>query len=241
MEVIVSQYEEDVPSSQVNTNCISDLPDGIKTHFVQVCTPNQKGQARYRCLKCSHEFECSGRNRLIHHVAGISPNGSPTRHVKACPNPHRPLQDSLIEKIRREQPEKLLQQSLLRKRKEEKAIQLLSAQLLSDFHATFTSGESSPLNGSDSSSESQDDVPSKRRKVVPAVSDFASPLLVSSLQSYPKERLLAIIDFIQIISPQPLQLALFLQSTLSDISPSAKYIFLRNRGRHICIKIYTYA
>ena len=78
---------------------ISDDPLEVRTHYIMVTTPNFRGQARYKCLKCAHEFECTGRSRLIHHITGTPTNGANSRYVRYCPHPHEPLKQNLLKEL----------------------------------------------------------------------------------------------------------------------------------------------
>lgn len=75
---------------------ISDDPVLFQSHFIRLKVSNRKGQARYRCVTCSHEFECTGKLRLVQHILGRSYTGSQSRNVKYCPNPHLPLKNALL-------------------------------------------------------------------------------------------------------------------------------------------------
>lgn len=85
--------EIDIPSE---AGPISDEPSQIHSHFVRVSEANRKGQARFKCVKCDHAFECSGRKRLIQHILGYSHQANRYKNVRACPNPHQPLKDALM-------------------------------------------------------------------------------------------------------------------------------------------------
>ncbi len=73
-------------------------PSEVKSHFTIVEQANRKGQARYRCIMCHHEFSCTGKLRLVQHIVGIEFAGSNFKNVKACPNPFMPLKQALLKK-----------------------------------------------------------------------------------------------------------------------------------------------
>jgi hypothetical protein len=79
-----------------NTN-ISSLPDKYYTHFIQIVPPNKKGQARFSCRTCSHEFTCSGKRRRIQHILGKDYCLGKERNVVPCTKPFLPLKQALLE------------------------------------------------------------------------------------------------------------------------------------------------
>lgn len=97
---------------------ISADPKDVKTHFtvVQVSKPS-RGQTRYQCLRCNHEFECCGLGRLIQHVTGVRPLQSKTRDVRPCTNPYHPLRLNLLEVEAARGRESTAYRSILDKRK----------------------------------------------------------------------------------------------------------------------------
>eukprot|EP01040_Poterioochromonas_malhamensis_P015271 gene15271-17071_t len=96
---------------------IADEASKVKTHFEILSIPTRKGQARYRCIKCFHEFECTGRNRLIQHIIGTP--GKNRKNVKICPDPHIPMKLNLFksyqiqEEMKAEQAKTLLGKRIL--------------------------------------------------------------------------------------------------------------------------------
>jgi hypothetical protein len=80
-----------------DNNSISSLPDKYYTHFIQIIAPNKKGQARFSCRTCSHEFTCSGKRRRIQHILGKDYCLGKERNVVPCPKPFLPLKQALLE------------------------------------------------------------------------------------------------------------------------------------------------
>eukprot|EP01040_Poterioochromonas_malhamensis_P004899 gene4898-5254_t len=79
----------------MNWQPISNDPEEVKSHFDKISSPSKRGQARYRCKKCAYELECTGRGRLIVHIAGQLIPGT-QKQVKFCPNPDEGLKEALI-------------------------------------------------------------------------------------------------------------------------------------------------
>jgi hypothetical protein len=75
---------------------ISEDPNKFGTHFIRTTKPNKKGQTRYQCLTCSHEFTCSGKKRRIQHIIGKEFCLGKERNVSPCPNPYLPLKANLL-------------------------------------------------------------------------------------------------------------------------------------------------
>ncbi len=75
---------------------ISNNPEKFHSHFIKLRSPNRKGQTRYRCVTCSHEFECTGKLRLIQHILGAAYTGNQSKNVRSCPMPYQPLKDALL-------------------------------------------------------------------------------------------------------------------------------------------------
>lgn len=162
---------------------ISSDPDHIKSHFA-VIDHSHKGQVRYRCLTCSHEFSCNGRNRLIHHLTGMSPSGA-AKHVKPCPNPHQPLKDALINQINQEFPAK--KENLLRRRKLRELMDLSSS----------SSKRLRPSGG---------EIAIEGAKENPSASTTAS----DAVHDLPKERVLKVLQVLEVICPEYFKTALFI-------------------------------
>jgi hypothetical protein len=76
---------------------ISDRASEYYTHFSAIRTSNRRGQMRYRCRTCLHEFECSGKMRRIQHILGHDLSISKERNVRSCPVPHSPLKNDLLQ------------------------------------------------------------------------------------------------------------------------------------------------
>lgn len=75
---------------------ISNNPEKFHSHFIKLRSPNRKGQTRYRCVTCSHEFECTGKLRLIQHILGSAYSGNQSKNVRSCPMPYLPLKEALL-------------------------------------------------------------------------------------------------------------------------------------------------
>lgn len=107
---MASEFQQIIPE-------ISSDPNDVKSHFFLINQPSRHGQARYRCRTCRHEFECSGRSRLIHHVTGMNPDGTPVKHVRSCPSPFPPLREALIQQLGQKLPQQESAATVLAKRK----------------------------------------------------------------------------------------------------------------------------
>lgn len=171
-------------------NNISSNPKDVKTHFtvVQVSKP-MRGQTRYRCLRCQHEFECCGLGRLVQHITGTRPTPTKTRDVKACPNPYRPLRDSLleVEEIRRK--DLTAYRSLLMKRKDDGI----------RFEDQYTD-----LNETKNFNNSSSNGPDVSR--APEQYDNSG-----DVTGFSRDKLLALVLTMRTLSPQFMQLALLIQ------------------------------
>ncbi len=171
-------------------NNISSNPKDVKTHFtvVQVSKP-MRGQTRYRCLRCQHEFECCGLGRLVQHITGTRPTPTKTRDVKACPNPYRPLRDSLleVEEIRRK--DLTAYRSLLMKRKDDGI----------SFEDQYTD-----LNETKNFNNSSSNGPDGSR----ATEQYDNS---GDVTGFSRDKLLALVLTMRTLSPQFMQLALFIQ------------------------------
>lgn len=75
---------------------ISSDPEGLYSHFIRLTKPSKKGQSRFRCVTCGHEFESSGRKRPIQHIIGYSFKPGLMKSVKTCLKPFQPLKDNLM-------------------------------------------------------------------------------------------------------------------------------------------------
>jgi hypothetical protein len=98
------QAIEQVHRSDVSAIISSD-PKYVKSHFQLIREPDRRGQARYKCLTCSHEFECSGRGRLYQHILGRSWD-TVRKNAKSCPSPYEPLRLNLVEFVKNQAMEK---------------------------------------------------------------------------------------------------------------------------------------
>jgi hypothetical protein len=87
------------------SNIISSDPKFVKSHFQLIREPDRRGQARYKCLTCSHEFECSGRGRLYQHILGRSWD-TVRKNAKSCPSPYEPLRLNLVEFVKNQAVER---------------------------------------------------------------------------------------------------------------------------------------
>lgn len=88
------------PTSSPDESPISSKPEEYFTHFTKLMTSNKRGQTRYRCRTCLHEFECSGKIRRIQHILGNDLYISKEKNVRSCPNPYLPLKHALLELYR---------------------------------------------------------------------------------------------------------------------------------------------
>lgn len=96
-------------SEKKTTGKISDDPDDYHSHFTQLTAKTSKGQARYRCVTCGHEFSCSGKRRKLQHILGrdFLLGKCKNRNVVPCPSPHEPLKRALLELCKLEGNESL--------------------------------------------------------------------------------------------------------------------------------------
>jgi hypothetical protein len=74
---------------------ISNNAEKFHSHFIKMRSPNRKGQTRYKCNTCGHEFECTGKLRLIQHILGAAYSGNQSKNVRSCPSPYLPLKEAL--------------------------------------------------------------------------------------------------------------------------------------------------
>jgi hypothetical protein len=74
---------------------ISSDPEKLHSHFIKLRNPDRKGQSRYRCVTCCHEFECTGKLRLIQHVLGSTYSDKQKKNVRSCPRPYTPLKEAM--------------------------------------------------------------------------------------------------------------------------------------------------
>jgi hypothetical protein len=74
---------------------ISNNAEKFHSHFIKMRSPNRKGQTRYKCVTCGHEFECTGKLRLIQHILGAAYSGNQSKNVRSCPQPYLPLKEAL--------------------------------------------------------------------------------------------------------------------------------------------------
>lgn len=228
---------------------ISAEPKSIKTHFTVVNIPNRRGQARYRCLRCNHEFECSGRSRLIHHVAGVSPSGSQIKHVRACSNPYEPLRLALLADIRKKDIGRRFDfKSLLEKRKDPEdgegdeydADDLADGEvdgpqavhtIHSDSDTSDLLNQPNPHLGStipttsitmESPTEGVDftDAPARKIRKVGRRPTYC----VSGLARFPKEKLLSIVQTMHQIAPQIVQLSLMMEQASGNLPADLVYL-----------------
>lgn len=219
---------------------IADEASKVKTHFEILSIPTRKGQARYRCIKCSHEFECTGRNRLIQHIIGTP--GKNRKNVKICPDPHVPMKLNLLksnqiqEEMKAEQTKTLLGKRILEGNN--------NSTILTDFHSSVVSStdeESSTVTLS-SANTSPNLTPDKSRSPVSlllsssafhqlpsyqssqinnegrkrqrlSLSSTSSPSLEILPEQYRNlERMTSIINNIHNISPQVLKIAILMEN-----------------------------
>jgi hypothetical protein len=75
---------------------ISDTPEEYYTHYIKLKPSSRKGQTRFRCKTCLHEFECSGKVRRLQHILGNDFSLSKERNVRCCPVPYQPLKSALL-------------------------------------------------------------------------------------------------------------------------------------------------
>lgn len=87
-----------MPSLEISTVKISEDPDDYHSHFVQLTPKTNKGQARYRCVTCGHEFSCSGKRRKLQHILGkdLLIGNCKNRNVVPCKKPYEPLKRNLL-------------------------------------------------------------------------------------------------------------------------------------------------
>ena len=93
---------EDIPIEPMSTDTISNDPSQVGSHFIQLRDRNKKGQTRFRCKTCGHEFTCSGKKRLIQHIIGKEYLIGKQRNISPCENPYLPLKEALLQKHRRD-------------------------------------------------------------------------------------------------------------------------------------------
>ncbi len=86
-----------IPSKSVR---ISNNSEEYYTHFTKLKPSSRKGQTRYRCKTCLHEFECSGKIRRIQHILGNDLIIAKEKNVRSCPKPHEPLKAALLDLYR---------------------------------------------------------------------------------------------------------------------------------------------
>lgn len=77
------------------SEAISSEADDYLSHFHCLSMKNEKGQARYRCVTCHHEFESSTKIRLIRHIIGYCDRPGVYMGVRSCSKPHLGLQENL--------------------------------------------------------------------------------------------------------------------------------------------------
>jgi hypothetical protein len=87
------------------TTVVSEDPKYFASHFIRLTKPNKKGQTRYRCVMCQHEFTCSGRKRRIQHILGKDYCIGKERNVSPCENPFLPLKENLLKMYDQESSE----------------------------------------------------------------------------------------------------------------------------------------
>eukprot|EP01040_Poterioochromonas_malhamensis_P000912 gene912-967_t len=78
-------------------NWISSDPRFFETHFIQLTKRKNKGQAKYRCRMCNHEFTCCGKRRRLQHILGDDLVLGKTKNVINCRCPYLPLKNALIQ------------------------------------------------------------------------------------------------------------------------------------------------
>lgn len=140
VDVVVEKIE--TPSLPLHTllasEPISDNPAKIHSHFCRVSEANRKGQARFQCVKCGHEFECSGRKRLIQHIIGYSHQANRYKNVRACSNPHIPLKEALMTLY----PKHVVPDGEKKRRRRRKKEELFTAKMVAEMRAKGVFGDS---------------------------------------------------------------------------------------------------
>lgn len=84
---------------------ISSDPRLFDTHFIQLTKRKIKGQAKYQCRMCMHEFTCCGKRRRLQHILGDDLVLGKTKNVINCRTPYLPLKHALIQTYQKKLPQ----------------------------------------------------------------------------------------------------------------------------------------